>query len=156
MEGPCCFHEGILRSLLVGPLCCSPVGALCCFPVGALCFFPVGALCFFLVGIPCCFPIGIEGTVLAYLAAGTFSFNLAEVALGVPLLSWTFSVRSALICSRFSLCVGAIPSSLVLAACFTGVPFCSILGALPLVSCLLVFFSACVGSFSSLLEEVSS
>jgi len=123
--------------------CCPSFGIPVESPVVIAFGLPVEAVFNFPIEILCCFPVEAEGTVLAYLAEGTFPFNLAEVALGVPLLTWTFSVRSALLCSLFSLGVGAILSSPVLAACpFSGVPFYSFFSVLPGVSCSLTFFSA--------------
>ena len=62
------------------------------------------------------FPVETDGTVLACLAEGDFSFNFAKVALEVPSLTWTFSVLSTLLYSLFSLGVSVVLSRSVLAA----------------------------------------
>jgi len=82
-----------------------------------------------------------DGTSLAYLAKGAFSFSLAEATSGVPSLAWTFSVLSTLLCSLFSLGVGVIlPPPVLVVWFFSCVPFYSFFGVFPGVSFPLAFF----------------
>ena len=89
------------------------------------------------------FPVETGGTVLACLAEGASPFDFNEVALGVPLLTWTFSVLSTLLRNLFSLGVSVGLSPSVLAAWFFSCFYlCSSFGALAVVSWPFPFFSA--------------
>lgn len=89
------------------------------------------------------FPVETEGTVLACLAEGAYSFDFSETALGVPSMTWTFSVLSTLLCSLFSLGVSVVLAPSILAALFLSCfPFCSPFGVLARVSWPVSFFSA--------------
>ena len=89
------------------------------------------------------FHVETDGTILACLAEGAFSFNFAEAALEVPSLMWTFSVLSTLLCSLFSLGVSVVLSPSILAAWFLSCfAFSYFFGVLARVSWPLTFFSA--------------
>jgi len=123
--------------------CCPFSGLPVESPVVVGFWLPVEAVFKLPVEIAFWFPVEADGTVLACLAEGAFSFSLAEVALGVPSLAWTFSVLSTMLCSLFSFGVGVILPPLVLAAWpFSCVAFYSFFGVFPGVSCPLAFFSA--------------
>jgi len=87
-------------------------------------------------------PVEADGIDLAYLAKGALSFSLAEATLGVPLPTWTSSVLSTLLCSLFSLGVGVIlPTSVLAAWFFSCGHLCSFYDVLFGVSFPLTFFS---------------
>lgn len=112
----------------------SPVVAGFCLPVEAIFNFPIETS--FRV------PVEADGTALAFLAEGALSSSFAEVALGVPLPAWTSSVLSTLLCSLFSLGVGAsLPTSVLVAWFFSCGPLCSFSDVLLGVSFPLTFFS---------------
>jgi len=78
-------------------LCCSvsriPIESL----VSTIFWLPVEMIFWIPIEIVFRLPVGTIFTALVCLAGGSFPFNFVMVSLGVSLLSWTFSVLSALI-----------------------------------------------------------
>lgn len=104
-------------------------------------------------------PVELVFTILCCLAGGAFSFNFVVVSLGLPSLSWTFSVFYALISNRFSIGVCPFIPPTVLASETWPFPHsssCTFYGGLSRVSLPLALSSASLCCLSLLLDEVSS
>lgn len=86
-------------------------------------------------------PVEVDGIALACFAEGALSFLFAEATLGVCLLAWTSSILSTLLCRLFSMGVGVILPTPVLAAWPFSCGPCYFFGVFPGVSFPLAFFS---------------